>query len=47
MTVSIIQKDMIWHSDHHQQAIRELMVLQQQLFYQRLKETSIAEKSKQ
>ena len=33
MTVSMIQKDMIWHYDH-QQAIRDLMILQQQLFNQ-------------
>ena len=23
ITVSIIQKDMMWHNDHHQQAIRD------------------------
>ena len=36
ITVSMIQKDMIWHNDHHQQAIRDLMILQQQLFNQRI-----------
>ena len=32
----MIEKDMIWHNDHHQQAIRDLMSLQQQLFNQRI-----------
>ena len=32
----MIEKDMIWHNDHHQQAIRDLMILQQQLFNQRI-----------
>ena len=36
ITVSTIEKDMIWHNDHHQQAIRDLMILQQQLFNQRI-----------
>ena len=36
ITVSMIQKDMIWHNDHHQQAIRDLMILQLQLFNQRI-----------
>ena len=31
----MIQKDMISHNKHHQQAIRELVFLQQQLFNQR------------
>ena len=35
ITVSMIEKDMIRHNDHHQQAIRDLMILQQQLFNQR------------
>ena len=34
ITVSMIAKDMIWHNDHHQQVIRDLMILQQQLFNQ-------------
>ena len=32
ITLSMIEKDMIWHSDHPQQAIRDLTILQQQLF---------------
>ena len=32
----MIEKDMIWHNDHHQQAIRDLMILQKQLFNQRI-----------
>ena len=36
ITVSMIKKDMIWHNDLHQQAIRDLMILQQQLFNQRI-----------
>ena len=36
ITVSMIQKDMIWHNDHHQQAIRDFIILQQQLFNQRI-----------
>ena len=32
----MIQKDMIWQNDHHQQAIRDFMILQQQLFNQRI-----------
>ena len=35
ITISMIAKDMIWHNDHHQQANRDLMFLQQQLFNQR------------
>ena len=27
ITVSMIQKDMIWLNDHHQQATRDLMIL--------------------
>ena len=33
----MIHKDMIWHNDHHQQAIRDLMIVQQQLVNQRIK----------
>ena len=29
-------KDMIWHNGHHQQAIRDLSILQRQLFNQRI-----------
>ena len=48
ITVSMIQKDKIWHNDHHQQAIRDLMILQQQLFNQRIERKKILqEKSKQ
>ena len=36
ITLSMIEKDMIWHNDHHQQAIRDLTILQQQLFNQRI-----------
>ena len=36
MMVSMIQKDMIWHNEHHQQSIRESVFLQQQLFNQRI-----------
>ena len=32
----MIEKDMIWHNDHHQQAIRDLTILQQQLFNHRI-----------
>ena len=32
----MIEKDMIWHNDDHQQIIRELMILQLQLFNQRI-----------
>ena len=32
----MIEKYMIWHNDHHQQAIRGLMILQQQIFNQRI-----------
>ena len=32
----MIEKDIIWHNDHHQQAIRDLMLLQQQLVNQRI-----------
>ena len=32
----MIQKDMAMHNDHHEQAIRDLMALQQQLFIQRI-----------
>ena len=35
-TINMIEKDIIWHNDHHQQAIRDLMLLQQQLFNQRI-----------
>ena len=34
----MIEKDMIWHNDHHQQAIRDLTILQQQLFNHRIDE---------
>ena len=27
ITVSMIGNDMIWHNEHHQQAIRDLMIL--------------------
>ena len=37
ITVSMIQKDMMWQNDHHQQAIRDLVILHQQLFNQRIK----------
>ena len=37
ITMSMIEKDMIWHNDHHQQAIRDLMILQQQILYQSTK----------
>ena len=36
MMVNMIQTDMIWHTEHHNQAIRELVFLQQQLFNQRI-----------
>ena len=36
MMINMIQKDMIWHNEHHQPAIRELVFLQQQLFNQRI-----------
>ena len=36
MMVNMIQKDMIWHNEPHQQAIRELVLLQHQLFNQRI-----------
>ena len=36
MMVNMIQKDMIWHNEHHQQAIWELVFLQEQLFNQRI-----------
>ena len=36
ITISMIEKDMIWYNDHHQQAIRDLIALQQQLFNQRI-----------
>ena len=36
ITLSMIEIDMIWHNDHHQQAIRDLMILQPQLFNQRI-----------
>ena len=39
ITISMIEKDMIWNNDHHQQAIRDLIVLQQQLFNQRTERT--------
>ena len=32
----MIQIDIIWHNNNHQQAIRDLMILQQQLFNQRI-----------
>ena len=32
----MIQNDMAMHNDHHEQAIRDLMALQQQLFIQRI-----------
>ena len=32
----MIEKDMICHNDHHQQAIRDLTILQKQLFNQRI-----------
>ena len=35
ITISMIEKDMTWNNDHHQQAIRDLIILQQQLFNQR------------
>ena len=34
--VNMIQKDMIWHNEHHQHSIRELVFLEQQLFNQRI-----------
>ena len=36
ITLRMIEKDMIWHNDHHQQAIRNLTILQQQLFNERI-----------
>ena len=36
ITLSMIEKDMIWHNDHYQQATRYLTILQQQLFNQRI-----------
>ena len=36
ITVSMIQKDTIWHNDHYQQATRDLMIVQQQLFNQKI-----------
>ena len=45
MPVSMIQIDMIWHSDHRQQANRELMVLQQQLFNQKIERNKYYGKS--
>ena len=35
ITISMIEKDMTWNNDHHQQAIRDLITLQQQLLNQR------------
>ena len=35
ITINMIEKDMTWNNDHHQQAIRDLKILQQQLFNQR------------
>ena len=31
----MIEKDMTWKNDHHQHAIRDLIILQHQLFNQR------------
>ena len=36
ITISMIEKDMTWNNDHHQLAIRDLIILQQQLFNQRI-----------
>ena len=45
MMVNMIQKDMIWHNEHHQQAIWELVFLQQQLFNQRIERNKYYGKS--
>ena len=34
ITISMIEKDVMLHNDHHQQAIQDIMLLQQQLFNQ-------------
>ena len=41
----MIEKDMIWHNDHHQQATRGLIILQQQLFNQRIERNKYYKKS--
>ena len=40
----MIEKDMTWNNDHHQQAIRDLIILQQKLFNERLKERNTMKK---
>ena len=45
MTVNMIQKDVIWYNEHHQQAFRELVFLQQQLFNQRIERNKYYGKS--
>ena len=45
MMVNMIQEDMTWHKEHHQQAIRELVFLQQQLFNQRIERNKYYGKS--
>ena len=37
ITISVIEKDIIWHNDNQQQAIRDVIILQQQLFNERIK----------
>ena len=46
MAVNMIQKHMIWHDENHQQAIRELLFLQQQLFNQRIERKKYCVKEK-
>ena len=41
----MIEKDMTWNSDHHQQAIRDLIILQQQLFNQRTEKNEYYKKN--
>ena len=36
ITINMIEKDMIWHNDHQQETISHLMILQEQLFNQRI-----------
>ena len=45
MTVNMIQKDVTWYNEFHQQAIRELVFLQQQLFNRRIERNKYYGKS--
>ena len=45
MMVNMIQKDMIWHNEHHQQAISKLVFLQNKYSIKELNEVSIMEKA--